>query len=75
MVNDSEFSSYCSIMNLSAEFDTENSYPVSFVNANNRISTENLKEFIGTNNSHPVDGGYYQFAASFYRAITALGLS
>lgn len=73
IVNDSEFSSFVSIMNISAEFDSEYSYPYIDKNVNNRITT--FQEAIGTNNAHPSNEGYGQFADSFYRAITSLGLS
>lgn len=72
IVDSSEFSSYVSIMNMGAEFDCEWSYGIREANVNNRMTSE--KEFIGTEQYHPANAGYYQLADSFYRALTALNL-
>ena len=61
-----EYSSFVSIINLSAEFDCDYLYPTTEVSANPR-TTE--KEVIGTSSSHPSTNGYLSEGDCIFRYL------
>ena len=66
---DSEFSSYVTVVNTHAQFDSDYSFPQSEKTVNIRSSNT---EDIGTNGVHPSDNGYWQIADAEFRAVLAM---
>ena len=66
LAESSDYSSFTSIINLCAEFDSDYLYPTTEVTANPRTMT---KEIRGTNAAHPSDDGYLSEGDIIFRYL------
>ena len=64
-----EYSGSIFIADVCGQTDCENAFPVMDKAVNIRMS--DTKEVVGTNNVHPVNTGYMQFADSYYRTFVS----
>lgn len=71
LVNDSEFSGYVVMADITSEFDCEHSYPTTLAYVNNRSTQQ---ETVDTNGVHFTTVGAYQVADSLYHAFNRLSL-
>ena len=65
---DTEFMQYVEIINTHAQFDADNTFPITAKNVNTRSGET---ESIGTNGVHPTNNGYWQIADAEFRALLA----
>lgn len=65
---DTEFMQYVEVINIHAQFDADNAFPITTKNVNTRSGET---ESVGTNGVHPTNNGYWQIADAEFRALLA----
>ena len=66
LMEDSQYNTFVSIIDVCSEMDSENNYPYS----SRQLNTRNTKtEQVGNNGVHPTNDGYWQISDSWFRAI------
>lgn len=66
LLDDEDYKTFVSVIDVCSEMDSENNYPASDVAVNTRSATIEKR---GTNGIHPFNDGYWQIADAWFRAI------
>lgn len=70
LLDDEDYKTFVSVIDVCSEMDSENNYPASDVAVNTRSATIEKR---GTNGVHPFNDGYWQIADAWFRAIIPEG--
>ena len=66
LLDDENYKTFVSVIDVCSEMDSENNYPASDVAVNTRSATTEKR---GTNGIHPFNDGYWQIADAWFRSI------